>query len=154
GQSYIGWRPDPVEDAAFFYTLWRQGGSSLYDTHPTRRAAPPAATHRGVRDLGRSARLQHAEAHRGDDVRPVGVSDPDRLETRLEASTHGARHQDDAERSAKGHRDDGAYAVQTLTFRRVRGIAVLQDLLQPACFTDMCRHFSPGLDKAEQGQGG
>src|SRR5205823_2111966 len=101
GKSYIGRRPDPVEDAAFFHTGWRRGSPSLDDAHPAGRAAPPAAAHRGVRDLGESARFQHTEAHWDDDLLPLGIRDLDRLKTRLESPAHGSRHQYGSESSTK-----------------------------------------------------
>ena len=122
GKAHIGRRPDTVEDTAFFQTGGREGRPSLDDTHPAGRAAPPATTHRGVRDLGESARFEHTEADGHDDFLPLGIGDLDRLATSLSALAHGTRQQDGADSRPKDPRDHGAYLVQALTGRRVRGM--------------------------------
>jgi hypothetical protein len=112
GKAHIGWRPDTIEDTAFFQTGGREGSSSLDNTHPAGRAAPPTTTHRGVWELGESARFEHTEADGHDDFLPLRIGDLDRLATSLSALAHGTRQQDGADSCPKDPRDHGAYTVR------------------------------------------
>jgi len=106
-----------------------------------------------VRELGESARFEHTEADGHDDFLPLGIGDLDRLATSLSALAHGTRQQDGADSRPKDPRDHGAYTVQALTGRRIRGMGRPEDLLEPSWFPGSRRHVSPRLDKSEQGQG-
>jgi hypothetical protein len=106
-----------------------------------------------VRDLGESARFEHADAGWDDDVLAVGIGDLDGLETRFEAPTYGTRHEDGSDSRTNGYRSEVTDLLQTLAGRLVRCVRLLQDLVAPFSVTGLCHYFAPSLHESEQGQG-